>query len=227
MAVELNWQTDEARCSWLKGSLDNWLNENGGEEASAEDFLSEMKLFNPTRPILWRRMATSLNKIWRQKFNKTFDSETAAKIHKWGELRMKAQSSESLYEPGQAPSFSRTDMTPVWEAAYSSEKANRTVGAIVSYICFATGARTGEITSLYIQDLRCKENEGLLFLQMPLRTSKGNPGKERREVITMPTTGNAPVDIEKWVKTQIGDRKEGRVFEYMTEERRSVWTPSK
>ena len=194
MTLELNWQTEEARCEWLKDKIDN-LQENN-EKASAEVFLENLKLFNPTKPILWRRIAASLRKIWKAKFNSSFDADTATVIHKWGELRMKAQSCESLYEPGQAPSFSRAEMTPFWKAAYESDKCNKTVGAIVSYICFATGARTGEITGLFIEDLRWKESEGLPFLQMPLRTSKGNPGKERREVITMPITGNAPVDIK-------------------------------
>ena len=214
----MNWNSDESRTEWLVKVKELWKKSlKDSTEFSLENFISFFTLFNPPRPVLWRDMSQTLNRVWAAEVDRDYPHpEDRKKIKNWADKKMRDQAEEDLYEPGQAPAFPRDAMREFWLRSRESGKPNRMVGAIVSYICFMTGARTGEISALFIQDLRWKERGPVTFLQMPLRTSKSNASKERREVVTMPITPQAPVPIKDWILEQIGTRTHGNVFKYLS-----------
>ena len=133
-AIHLNWNSDETRREWLETVKEKWLvSRKKIDEPSAEEFLSAFTLYNPPRPVLWRDMGKSFCKVWAAHNKRDMVSpDDRNMVTKWADTKMRAQSSENLYEPGQAPAFSRTSMSGFWQKAYMSRKTNRMVGALVS-----------------------------------------------------------------------------------------------
>ncbi|CAG5101421.1 Oidioi.mRNA.OKI2018_I69.YSR.g17072.t1.cds [Oikopleura dioica] len=222
----LNWNKSESREDWLKHAWDSWRGK-GAEDRSISGFLDTFTLYNPSRPVLWKTMAASMERFWEKIEGRALLQDEKQIIAKWGSSRSRAQSNEDLYEPTQAPAFARSEMVPFWETAYNSGQINKKVGAAVSYICFCTGARTGEIVNLFIEDIRWKEDSGTVFLQMPLRSSKSNSTKERREVITLPITDNSEIDIKSWILEAIASRTKGKLFSYSHGKRKTTMNTTK
>jgi hypothetical protein len=55
--------------------------------------------------------------------------------------------------------------------------------AVIAYIFAHTGSRANEVVNLFIEDLEWREDDGFKFLRLPLRSSKGNAFKTRREAL--------------------------------------------
>lgn len=66
--------------------------------------------------------------------------------------------------------------------------------------------------SLNIEDIKIRENSSNFLIKMPLRQSKSNKYKERREAITLPITKNGLKPILAWISFLVGDRTSGRLF---------------
>lgn len=119
---------------------------------------------------------------------------------------------ESLFNPSQAPVFGLNKMLELWSLLGQRRLLIHLQVAVISYICYWTGARTKEICDLKIQDISFRKQLETVFLNMPLRSSKSNRNKERRENIILPITKRSPWPILNNLLTLLGDRKTGRIF---------------
>ncbi|CAG5101433.1 Oidioi.mRNA.OKI2018_I69.YSR.g17084.t1.cds [Oikopleura dioica] len=84
--------------------------------------------------------------------------------------------------------------------------------AIVSVIAFHTAGRTAEILSLRIEDLIFKQKKEALYIIMPLRTSKTNASKRKRESLSLPILPDFPINIKQWIEKLIDGRESGKLF---------------
>lgn len=65
---------------------------------------------------------------------------------------------------------------------------------------------------MFIEDLEEQMHEGVMFLRMPLRSSKSNTFKDRREALILPLAGPDAANIKHWFSVIKGGRTSGKLF---------------
>jgi hypothetical protein len=79
-----------------------------------------------------------------------------------------------------------------------------------------SGARCGEVTGIFIEDMEEQVHNGVTFLRMPLRSSKSNTFKDRREALILPLAGESAETTRHWIKVIKGGRASGKLFQNST-----------
>ena len=77
---------------------------------------------------------------------------------------------------------------------------------------FLTGGRCGEVCNIFIEDMEEQIHNGVTFLRMPLRSSKSNTFKDRREALILPLAGKDSETTAHWIKVIKGGRATGKLF---------------
>ncbi|CAG5101545.1 Oidioi.mRNA.OKI2018_I69.YSR.g17195.t1.cds [Oikopleura dioica] len=176
-----------------------------------QSFLESLKLKNPSTPQGWEKLRSFLQNAVTEKEGKPLLHPAKQFLKTWTTRRMRAQSEESLYEPHQANVFKLKKLLPFWRRLYMGSEIEKMV-AIVSILAFHTAGRTAEILSLRIEDMTFTQKEEALYIIMPLRTSKSNASKRRRESLSLPVLPTFPVNIKLWLAKLIDGRKQGKLF---------------
>lgn len=65
---------------------------------------------------------------------------------------------------------------------------------------------------MFIEDFEESEHDGISFMRMPLRSSKSNTFKDRREALILPLAGPDAENIRHWFKVIKGSRTKGKLF---------------
>jgi hypothetical protein len=187
-------------------------------EKNLEAFLNTLEVFNPSKPKGWNGLKKLINLAISSYQRKPLLPACGLKLKAWTKQKMKAQSEESLSEPAQAKGFSESQLIPFWKELWASKIKRSKQAAVISAVCFYTGARTLEVASLFIQDLEFEQKEEVLFISMPLRVSKTNIAKERRERLTLSIFPTTPIPLLSWLRSThvMNGRKTGKLFSTTT-----------
>ncbi|CBY07380.1 unnamed protein product [Oikopleura dioica] len=178
-------------------------------------FLEEAKLIQPAKPYAWGKIQSRIIQIAEEELDKTFTRGGLQALKTFIDRKARQQAEDELYEPRPPPYFGWDDMKKIWTQLWYPPKTtleSRHKATCVSYIAYATGARTNEICNIRIEDLERTNEEGVTFLRMPLRVSKTNTRKTARESIVLAITHSEMFPILNWIDKAIGTRKEGYVI---------------
>lgn len=183
-----------------------------------EKFLDTLEVFNPSKPNGWNGLRKLINLAITSYQRKPLLPACTLALKAWSKKKMRAQSEESLNEPSQAKAFSEAQLVPFWKELWASKSKVAKQAAVIASICFYTGARTLEVASLFAEDLEYEQKEEVLFISMPLRVSKTNVAKERRERLTLSIFPTTPIPILSWLKSKhiLNGKKKGKIFSVTT-----------
>jgi hypothetical protein len=210
--------TDRGRFLWITTIWTIFAQEEEIIRASAahvEEFLDGMALPKVTRPTLFTSWAGAIKRAIEEETGSALTSQTELAIKRWAAGAAKAWTKDKLYEPRQAKGISRNEVDQLlaflWFRRWPNLSFKAT--ALVTFLAARTGARVKEITALYIEDLEETMHEGISFLRMPLRSSKSNTFKDRREALILPFSGPDEANIRHWLRVIKGGRSEGLLFQ--------------
>jgi hypothetical protein len=181
-------------------------------DAKEMQFLvTKLKIDRPRKPYGWTVIQSHLVRALEEFFEFTLTSSALQILKTYINTETREQASESLYEPKPPAYFQWEKMKKVWNRLWHPaprgplETRHKVV--CVSYICY--------VTVLMIEDLEEKMEEGVTFLRMPLRVSKSNTKKTRRESLILISRPTDIMLIMKRLRASIGKRTKGKVFPEM------------
>jgi hypothetical protein len=213
--------TDAQRFLWITTL---WLMFKEGEELTKitgdmiEKFLHSVPLPAITRPALFATWGGVIKRSIEEEEGIALPSNSALAIRRWANNESRAFCKHKLYEPKQAIDIKPEQLSQMLSYLWFRQWANLSFKqtALISFIASRTGARTGECCSLYIEDMEESQDKGVTFNRFPLRSSKGNAFKNRRESLILPIIDDDILDVRHWLKVIIRSRTSGLIFEGST-----------
>ena len=187
-------------------------NEQNASQTVLAIFLDQLVVINPSKPAQWKTITRNLADAIECETKESLTQQNRKLLGKWANDKIQAMTSESLFEPSQAPYFRPDQMSKFWDILWASDLLVHKEVAVASYIAYFSGARTIETCKLNIEDIQKRQDSTNIFIKMPLRTSKTNKYKERREAITLPITQNGLKPILEWIDFLVGNRTSGLLF---------------
>lgn len=182
------------------------------DQSNIVSFLDQLQITNPSKPNMWKQIAKAIVISIEKATSQRIPYLAQKSLKQWETKRVNAMTEESLIEPSQAPYFRPDQMSPFWDCLWTGNLLIHKQVAAISYIAYMTGARTIEVTSLNIEDIKKREDQSVVFIKMPLRRSKTNKYKERREAITLPVTKHGLKPIIDWLNLLTADKTTGKLF---------------
>lgn len=177
-----------------------------------EEFLETLKLKNPSTPQGWEKLRSFIQNAVSEKEGVPLLATAKQLLKTWASREMRAQAEESLYEPQQANIFRRNELILFWRRLYNWNEIEQMV-ALVSVLAFHTAGRTSEILSIRIKDMIYTQKEEALYIVMPLRATKTNASKRKRESLSLPVLPDFPVNVRSWIDKLVNGRESGKLFD--------------
>ncbi|CBY09322.1 unnamed protein product [Oikopleura dioica] len=202
---------DWAQEEWQRVGLRKRRRNKRIDAKEMEDLVTKLRVERPNKPYGWTVIQSHLVKALEEHFGFTLTSTAFQILKSYITTETRKQASEDLYEPKPPAYFQWEKMKKIWDnlwlPAPRGEMETRHKVVCVSYICYVTGARTKEACEVMIEDLEEKTEDNETFLRMPLRVSKSNAKKTRRESLILISRPTDIMPIMKRIKTAIGKRK--------------------
>ncbi|CBY13924.1 unnamed protein product, partial [Oikopleura dioica] len=171
-------------------------------------FLGTLILGKITRPDLFTTWSGSIRRALEEEMGLPLTSHAALCIKRWASEQARKVAEGKLYEPDQAVAIEPTNLTKLVDYLWFRQWTNLSFkqSALVAYICAHTGARCNEVVCLYAQDLEWRDDRGQQFLRMPLRSSKSNAFKTRREALVLPVPPSEKFPFKHWLSVILKGR---------------------
>ena len=171
-----------------------------------EFFLSTLIVGEIKRPDLFTTWSGSIKRAIEEEVGKPLTSHATVNARKVAEGH--------LYEPDQAVAIEPAKLQVLVDFLWFRKWTNLSFkqSALIAYICAHTGARCNEVVNLYVEDMEWREDEDHKFLRLPLRTSKSNAFKTRREALVVPVPSPENSPFQHWLKVILKERKSGKLF---------------
>jgi integrase len=177
-------------------------------------FLSTLILPEIKRPDLFTTWSGSIKRAIEEEINLPLTSHVSLCIKRWASEQARKVASGKLYEPDQAVAIEPKNLqkliTLLWFRKWKNLSFKQS--ALAAYMCAHTGARCNEIVNLHIEDIEWKQDAEYTFLRLPLRVSKSNTFKTRREALVLPVPPASESPFRHWFKVIVKERKQGKMF---------------
>lgn len=179
-----------------------------------ERFLNSLILNNVKRPDVFTVWSGSIRRALEEEVRLPLTSHVQLIIKRWAAANARERAGSQLYEPTQAVAISKEKVSLLISHLWFKKWTNLSFkqSAVICYICANTGARAKEVIDAYIEDLEWHTDGDMKFLRIPLRQSKGNAFKTRREALVLPLTSDTESSFQHWLKVILKGRTAGKIF---------------
>jgi hypothetical protein len=208
---------DNKRLAWIQSQWRLFQEEEKVERVTGEimeRFLASLILVNVRRPDVYTVWSGCIRRAVEEEVQLPLTSQVQLVIKRWASAHAREKAGGQLYEPTQAVAISQENLNILIGHLWFKQWTNLSFkqSAVIAYICAHTGARANEVVNLFIEDMEWREDDGFKFLRLPLRSSKGNAFKTRREALVLPTPPESEASFQHWMKVIINGRKAGKIF---------------
>ncbi|CBY38772.1 unnamed protein product, partial [Oikopleura dioica] len=204
---------DWANKEWRRIGLRKGRRNKRIDAQEMEILVEKLRVERPSKPYGWTTIQSHLVKAIEEFFGFTLTSTALQTLKTYITKETRKQAGEQLYEPKPPAYFEWQKMKKIWDMLWlpapKGTMETRHKVTCVSYICYVTGARAKEVCEIMIEDLEEKTEESDTFLRMPIRVSKSNSKKTRRESLILISRLTDIMPIMKRLKLAIGNRKKG------------------
>ncbi|CBY20901.1 unnamed protein product [Oikopleura dioica] len=202
---------DWANTEWRRIGLRKGRRNKRIDAQEMEILVEKLRVERPSKPYGWTIIQSHLVKAIEEFFGFTLTSTALQTLKTYITKETRKQAGEQLYEPKPPAYFEWQKMKKIWDMLWlpspKGPMETRHKVTCVSYICYVTGARAKEVCEIMIEDLEEKTEGSDTFLRMPIRVSKSNSKKTRRESLILISRQTDIMPIMKRLKLSIGNRK--------------------
>ena len=209
---------DKKRMQWVQHQWRMLQEEEKFDKVTGEiieKFLNTLILANVKRPDIYTLWSGSIRRAIEEEVGLPLTSHAQLVIKRWASANARVVAGKQLYEPTQAVAISKSKIdelvSHLWFKRWNNLSFRQS--AVIAYICANTGARANEVIQVFIEDFEWHEDGETSFLRLPLRSSKGNAFKARREALVLPTTTTTRAALQHWLKVIMKGRKKGKLFQ--------------